>query len=275
MKKKELSDNKSSDVRCSFRIRTAKTPKEDPVKTLFTKKLIKGNALNRKYIPPFFDEQVPQLAIPIAVHVSNDNQRKPLVDKPMIEAMFEVANNIWSQACIKLEPYYTGVTPDFINLVVTAFINCLPVEESKKAAAYEVTIPGFPNIKVLNLFIVKQTGGSACGNPFNGRVIIPTDHSCFNPQFMGEVLAHEVGHILLNPAGVDSSSNSEHLMYHPGSGCSTGHTGLFQSDCYAARETVVDSIFYIAGQWFGDSQTTCVIKPTLGMDLVLVRAVKT
>jgi len=33
---------------------------------------------------------------------------EPVVAQNVIDAMLEVANEIWSQACIKLVPYYPG-----------------------------------------------------------------------------------------------------------------------------------------------------------------------
>lgn len=84
----------------------------------------------------------------------------------------------------------------------------------------------------------------ACGSPMTGRIFTPVTND--GVEILGPLFAHEVGHLLLNPTGVDYSLNPDHLMFHnynhpdipPGK-----RNGLFLSDCLGAHTTAIEGVF--------------------------------
>ena len=94
-------------------------------------------------------------------------------------------------------------------------------------------------------------------------------------ETLGKVLAHEIGHVLLNPLGVDNSDIPDHLMYHPERhpGEAAGsRDGLFLSDCLGAHARALEDY----GAWAqtgvptAASSEQCIMRPRLGNNLTVV-----
>lgn len=159
----------------------------------------------------------------------------------------------------------------FQDLALLAFAGvCLAAEERELVEPYDVTVPG---TLIINLYLVEDTNEKACGSPFTGHVILPTVKS---PEAMGPVLAHEIGHVLLNPLGVDDSDQPNHLMFHPQVHPETppgSRDGLYLSDCVGAQARAREDLFAFGrpgGLGSPEEPIACKMRPQLGNNLVVV-----
>ena len=94
------------------------------------------------------------------------------------------------------------------------------------------------------------------------------------------VLAHEIGHVLLNPLGIDDSDNPDHLMYHPErhpEEATGSRDGLLPSDCLGAHARVLehDGAWASTGRPWAPSSESCVMRPRLGNNLFIVQEMQT
>ena len=189
--------------------------------------------------------------------------------------MLDVANEIWGQACIKLAPYYHGeLIKEFHDIeLLGAFGDCLNAEWKQKLKPYDITTP---DKLIINLYLVDDAN-FACGSPISGHVILPTAGK--GSEWLGKVLAHEIGHVLLNPLGIDNSDDPDHVMYHPENhpGVPLGsRDGLFMSDCLGVRKRVAEDFGGFADVPGGTSPAplSCIMLPRLGNNLVVIEAMQ-
>lgn len=119
-----------SDVRCSYaRSAESATPVEQ-LRPLFELKTVTGRP-----VASWFAEALPlgistlRLTLVIFVHVvgrRSSTGYKPIRDHAYVNDILETANDIWSQACIKLVPYSTPVVTTFTDLPISAFAGTVP-----------------------------------------------------------------------------------------------------------------------------------------------------
>ena len=201
---------------------------------------------------------------------------RPIVDQNWIDTIFQQANKIWAQACIELVPFSTGtLVTNFFDGSIPLLVQqglCLDPDQRELVEPHDITVPG---TIIVNLYLVNNTSEDlACGSPVTGHVFLPTDGQ--DPVPMGRVFAHEIGHILLNPLGVDDSDEPNHLMFHasrhpeipPGS-----RDGLFLSDCIGAQTRAREDLFTFArpgGLGSVEKPVACQMIPRLGNNLVVV-----
>jgi hypothetical protein len=233
-----------------------------------------GRLVSRRFV-----EELPlgvrtiQLSLLIVVHITKKGQPGPTVTaatRNVSDAMVEVANEIWSQACIKLVPYYPGgVITEFYDPTLQTSGECLDDAGNKMLASYDITTPGKT---IVNLYLVDDAT-FACGSPVTGHVILPT--AGHDSQWLGEILAHEIGHVLLNPLGVDDSDDPNHLMHHPARDPAGTGDGLFLSECLGAHKRVAEDFggFADIGE-ASPNPVSCVMLPRLGNNLVVIEAMQ-
>jgi hypothetical protein len=209
--------------------------------------LVNPNYYDLSLHPPI----VSRIFLPVVTHVvmlpSPTGGQRPVVDAQWIASMFQIANAVWSQACVRLLHYIGSGIDTFDNIGLLAqFGTCLDPSQEHLIHPYEVTSGG--SHEIVNLYLVRNTDGRACGSPVTKRVFLPTEN--IDPLEAGNVLAHEIGHILLNPIGVSDSDNSNHLMFHenrhpeipPGS-----QNGLYLSECLGARDIAKGTLLVFPG----------------------------
>lgn len=270
-------------VRCAYEEPGAVTIPPEQLHPLATDRAVTGRVLDHRYAAALSQETT-RLYLITVLHIagrpSPTGGFEPIVDDDWVGTMFSAANDIWSQACIELVPYRTGVlVTDFRSLGVSAFAGlCLSPAQLELVEPYDVKTPDLiiVNVYVLDEVTVQGASGG-CGSPVSGRIFLPTAGRI--PERIGNTFAHELGHVLLNPAGVSDSENPDHLMFHasshpdipPGS-----RDGLFLSDCLAARTQASESLFTFArpggfGALTSDREPEpCVMSPRLGNNLVTV-----
>jgi hypothetical protein len=277
--------NKARDVQCSYEAESAKnTPPEQP---FFETKSVSGRAVASRYSNTilagssgFAGFSTTRLFLVAVVHVvgvpSVTGGFKPIVDEAWINTLFQDANRIWSQACIELVPFSTGslVTNFFdgsVGLLSQSGL-CLDPKDLDKVEPHDITVSGKV---IVNVYLLKNTSnGEACGSHVRGHVFLPT--ADLTPANMGRVFAHEIGHVLMNPLGVDDSLEPNHLMFHaslhpeipPGS-----RDGLFLSDCLGAQTRAREDLFSFArpgGLGSEEEPIKCQMIPRLGNNLVVV-----
>jgi hypothetical protein len=268
------------DVRCAYAAADARNIAPERLRPLFTSRRVSGRALNARFQQTFVGRRVPLLRLITVVHrvaVRNPTTgefTQPVVDQPWVDTLFRVANDIWSQACIKLIPYSTGtLVTSFRDIALSAFAgDCITTEQRALVAPFAVTAPG---TLILNVYLVEDTNNIACGSPVHAEVFLPTEGR--SPDLMGRVFAHEIGHVLLNPLGVDDNANPDHLMFHPEAHPDVppgSQDGLFLSDCIGAHTRAREDFAAFvqpglpgSGQ---DGEAACVLNPRLGNNLVIV-----
>lgn len=261
--------NHKDAVRCSYEHQDSSVQKEtkkDTSRELISKKQVSGVSVNPTFKDLFFNYDTTQIHLTLVIHmvsVFRQGNQVPVVNQNYLDTMLSTANDIWSQACINIAPYYTDILiTEFKNLGISVFIGCnLSPQDSEIIDSYEIKTP---IVKIANLFLVEETNGIACGDPFSGRIFMPTNNQ--SPERAGRTLAHEIGHLLLNPIGLSNSDNPEHLMYH-------AHLhpqpkgekhGMYLSECVGAREIIKQDYFY------GGKQKHCKMSPRLGNNLAIV-----
>ena len=267
-------------VRCAYEAPGARNIPPEQLRPLLAKETVSGRALNTRYLQTIFSQSAPRLRLITVVHlVAVRNPQtgaltKPVVDQTWVDTLFRVANDIWSQACIKLIPYSTGtLITTFHDIGLLAFAgHCLTTEQRELVAPFAISAPG---TLILNVYLVEDTNNSACGSPIHAEVFLPTEGR--SPEMMGQVFAHEIGHVLLNPLGVDDSANPDHLMFHPEAHPEIppgSRDGLFLSDCIGAHTRAREDLSAFvqpgvpgSGQ---DGGATCQMNPRLGNNLVVV-----
>ena len=127
---------------------------------------------------------------------------------------------------------------DVPDLPISAFAGtCLADAQKALVEPYDVTAEG---TTLINLYLVDDTTGDACGSSLTGHVVMPT--AGLLSTTLGKFFAHEIGHVLLNPLGVDDSDNPDHLMHHPENHPETAGSrdGLFLSDCLGAHARALE-----------------------------------
>jgi len=139
-------------------------------------------------------------------------------------------------------------------------------------APHDITAP---DKTIINLYLVDDAL-FACGTPLTGHVILPTAGR--DSEWLGKILAHEIGHVLLNPLDVDDSADPNHVMHHPENhpgGPAGTRDGLFLSDCLGAHKRVAEDFgsFADIGATSSDP-VSCVMLPRLGNNLVVVEAMQ-
>jgi hypothetical protein len=259
-----MKDEKNQ-IRCTCENKKSKEQngiKPDASMQMFLSKPITGKQINSKFKELLFNFDTTKIYVTVVIHTVSINGI-PVVNQNYINTMLSTANAIWSQACITIVPYYTGeFITEFWDLGIQPFIGCnISPENEEVVMTYEITTPV---IKIANLFLVRETNGIACGDPFDGRIFMPTINQ--SAEKMGGVLAHELGHLFLNPLGIDDSENPNHLMYHPSlnSEPQSDINGLYLSECVGARELVKQEYFYSGKQEY------CKMSPRLGNNLAIV-----
>jgi hypothetical protein len=266
------------DVQCAYEAEGAKNTPPEQLRPFFETKSVSGRPLTTRYVETIFSGfSTTRLFLVTVVHVvgipSETGGFKPIVNQAWIDTLFRVANDIWSQACIKLVPYSTGgLVTNFRDISVSGFLGfCLAAGQEELVQPHDITAPG---TLIINVYLVEDTNGPACGSPITGHIIMPTAGR--GPEFMGRVFAHEIGHVLLNPLGVDDSEHPDHLMFHPdihpeippGS-----RDGLFLSDCIGAQTRAREDLFAFArpgGPLSTSEPVACRMNPRLGNNLVIV-----
>ncbi len=263
-----------SDVSCCYAANDESATPLEQLRPLFEVKMVTGRPIASRFahVPPLGVSTV-RLTLVIFVHVvgiRSSTGYKPIRDQAYVNDIFETANDIWSQACIKLVPYSTPLVTTFSDLPISAFAGtCLAPAQAALVEPYDVTTEG---TTLINLYLVDDTTGDACGSPITGHVIMPT--AGLLSATLGKVLAHEIGHVLLNPLGVDDSDNPDHLMYHPERpGDATGsRDGLFLSDCLGAHARALEdySAWAQTGVPSDPSSEPCIMRPRLGNNLTVI-----
>lgn len=171
----------------------------------------------------------------------------------------ERASEIWrSQACVYFTPRFAGYVPNH-RFLEQAAIGCFAEDARQMAEMYDVDHAPPP----INLYFVDLFGrGDACADVSNHRVALPMNSiytGRSDPENVGFIVAHEIGHIFLNPYGVDTSLNPEHLMFHGETGEPFGGgTGLYRDECVFARRNMAPSF------WGPYSDRLCDYMPQLG-----------
>jgi hypothetical protein len=263
-----------SEVRCSYGSKGIGTLAPEDLDPLFETDNVEGRPMRARFVEELpLGVSKPQRTLVVFVHVvgqpSPRGGYKPIRDRVFTEEVFRIANGFWSQACIKLVPYYAEqLVTTFEDLPIAAFIDCLAPEEREELRPYDVTAEG---ATLINLYFVEDTNGLACGSPTSGHVILPTTGK--SAAQLGHYLAHEIGHVLLNPLGVDTSTDPKHLMWHPPSGGAGLGYGLFLSDCLGAHARAAEyrhaSLFAELGIP-DDPIVPCIMLPLLGNNLVVI-----
>jgi hypothetical protein len=196
---------------------------------------------------------------------------QPIRDQAFVNDIFDTANHIWSQACIKLVPFMAAVVQTFQDLPISALAGtCLAPAQQALVAPLDVTLEG---TTAINLYLVDDTTGDACGSSITGHVIMPTAGQLSSA--LGEVFAHEIGHVLLNPLGVDDSDNPDHLMHHPENHPNDprgSRDGLFLSDCLGAHTRAVEDYPCWApiSAPIDPATQLCTMRPRLGNNLTVI-----
>lgn len=264
------------DVSCSYASSDESATPLEQLRPLFETRTVTGRPIASR-----FSDWLPvgvstvRLTLPVFVHVvgipSSTGGFKPIRDQAYVNDVFETANDIWSQACIKLVPISAPLVTTFRDLPISAFAGtCLAPTQAALVDPLDITVEG---TTLINLYLVDDTTGDACGSPITGHVIMPT--AGLLSETLGKVLAHEIGHVLLNTLGVDNSDNPDHLMYHPERhpGAAAGsRDGLFLSDCLGAHARALEDY----GAWArtgvptAGSSEQCTMRPRLGNNLVVV-----
>jgi hypothetical protein len=266
----------ASEVSCSYATSDDSATPVEQLRPLFETRTVTGRPIASRFadwLP--IGVSVRRLTLPVFVHVvgipSSTGGFKPIRDQAYVDDIFDTANDIWSQACIKLVPISTPVVTTFRDLPISAFAGtCLAPTQTALVQAHDVTVEG---TILLNLYLVDDTTGDACGSPITGHVIMPT--AGLASERLGRVFAHEIGHVLLNPLGVDDSELPDHLMYHPERhpGEAIGsRDGLFLSDCLGAHARALEEY----GAWAqtgvptAASSEQCTMRPRLGGNLTVI-----
>lgn len=272
-----MAEQGRADVRCAPR-----GEEVSPVAPLFESRTVSGRPVTAR-----FGETLPlpidlvRLSLVTVVHVvgipSSTGGFKPIVGQPFINTLFDIANGIWSQACIKLLPLSSGeLVTAFRDIPVSGFLGfCLDNEWADLVRPYDITTP---ETTIVNLYLVEDTNGVACGSPITGHVILPTAGRA--PDFLGKVFAHEIGHVLLNPLQVDDSDNPDHLMFHPENhpGIQGSRDGLFLSDCLGAHTRAREEFAAFADPGVPNDSSNpvrCHVRPRLGSNLTVIEEMQT
>ena len=264
-----------SDVSCSYATSKESATPVEQLRPLFETRTVTGRPITSRFsdwLP--IGVSVHRLTLPVFVHVvgiRSPSGFKPIRDQAYVDDIFETANDVWSQACIKLLPISTPVVTTFSDLPISAFAGtCLAPAQLALVQPNDVTAEG---TILLNLYLVDDTVGDACGSPITGHVIMPA--AGHTSEQLGKVFAHEIGHVLLNPLGVDDSDNPDHVMYHPERhpGQPEGsRDGLFLSDCVGAHARALEDY----GAWAqtgvptAGSSEQCTMRPRLGNNLIVI-----
>jgi hypothetical protein len=269
-------------VQCGYVAKGAKVTPREQLRPLFSTRKVTGPAMATRFAHAIFGGfSTTRLFLITVVHVvgipSETGGFKPIVDQAWQDTLFRVANDIWSQACIELVPYSTGtLVTNFRDIALSAFLGeCLAPSQSDLVKPHDITSPA---TLIVNVYLVEDTNGIACGSPITGHVFMPTAGR--SPEFMGRVFAHEIGHVLLNPLGVDDSANPDHLMFHPEEHPEIppgSQDGLFLSDCVGAQTRAREELFAFGrpggfGGLGGGSHEpiACRMSPRLGNNLAIV-----
>ena len=265
-----------SDVSCSYAASDESATPLEQLRPLFETKTVTGRPIATRFADwlPVGVSTV-RLTLTVFVHVvgipSSTGGFKPIRDQAYVNDIFETANDIWSQACIKLVPISAPLVTTFRDLPISAFAGtCLAPTQAALVEPLDLTVEG---TTLINLYLVDDTTGDACGSPITGHVIMPT--AGLLSETLGKVFAHEIGHVLLNPLGVDNSDNPDHLMYHPERhpGDATGsRDGLFLSDCLGAHARALEDYgaWAQAGVPTAGSSEQCIMRPRLGNNLTVI-----
>lgn len=270
--------DEAKDARCAYEAEGARNTPPEQLRPFFATKRVSGRAVATRYAQTIFGAfSTTRLFLVTVVHVvgvpSPTGGFRPIVDQAWLDTLFRVANDIWSQACIKLVPHSTGtLVTTFRDIALSAFAGvCMAPSDFDLVEPYDITAPG---TLIVNVYLVEDTNGLACGSPVTGHVFMPTAGR--SPEFMGRVFAHEIGHVLLNPLGVDDSAHPDHLMFHPEAHPEIppgSRDGLFLSDCLGAQTTAREDLFAFArpgGLGSPEEPVACRMNPRLGSNLAIV-----
>jgi hypothetical protein len=265
-----------SDLRCSYATSKESATPVEQLRPLFEERTVTGRPIASRFADKFgLGVSAARLTLVVFVHVVGKRTTSagftPIRDQAYVDDIFATANDIWSQACIKLVPYTTPVVTTFEDLPISAFVGtCLADAQRALVEPLDVTAEG---TTLLNLYLVDDTTGDACGSPITGHIIMPTAGQLSTS--LGKVLAHELGHVLLNPLGVDDSDNPDHVMHHPERhpGEPSGNRdGLHLSDCIGAHARALEDY----GAWAqtgvpgASSSEPCVMRPRLGSNIAII-----
>ena len=225
--------------------------------------------LNSRFNDLFFKYDTNELNLVLWIHltgtVNNENNPSPIASDNWVSTVIYVANKVWNQACIKIIPHYTEKLITEEELQKTLFLlnsgtSCLPpqsIDILNIIDSYQVTDE---NVEIMNLFIVGETNDRACASTGASRIFLPSKG--LSSLDMGLVLAHEIGHLLLNYAGIDNNLNPDHLMYH--GNVQGNHNGLYFDECIFARERIKQIFQY------ENTNIRCRLKPLLGNPLSII-----
>lgn len=272
----------TKDIHCVYAHDGMEKIPTDEAHHLFKTEAVNGPELNKKYFDQIYGNfSTNRLFLITVVHVVGLPAAYggfppiPIVSDDWIETMFQVANDIWSQACIEIVPFFTGTPITTFRDLRLILLLGFCVEEPELLEPYEISNP---DTKIVNVYLVERSlfGGKSydCGSPVKGRVILNTKNQ--TAERAGNALAHELGHVMLNPTGISDSENPDHLLYHPGRHpeVSPGsQDGLFMSDCLGARTTAKEDLFVFGrpgGFPVPGEAELCQLRPRLGNNLAIV-----
>jgi len=142
----------AKDPRCSYGENKAKKILREPENPLYGSDTISGRELQKRYADLLFGSPITTniMHLIMFVHVAtvlnqNTGALQPVVSQDWIDTVFDVANDIWSQACIKLLPFYwykkLVTEPEFRDFALSGSLDCLipGSVEDKIAEKYDAT----------------------------------------------------------------------------------------------------------------------------------------
>jgi hypothetical protein len=169
----------------------------------------------------------------------------------------EHAAQVWRQACIAFAATFAGYVAGHRSLEGCGQFYAESDEMLEIANSHDEPEPpeerhGPPPI---NAYFMDRISGQNCASVGNGRVWLVLNRTypgVTQSENVGLVLAHEIGHLLLNPT-VDDSPIPGHLMHHAAIG-----RGLYLEDCVLARDNTARLSTTV-------SQESCPLMPLLGV----------
>src|SRR5215211_6993027 len=172
-----MTDKERREVDCWYAVERPGPVEAYELRPLFEDRAVTGRPMRARFVQELpLGVRTIQLSLITVVHVVAKGVPgaldEPVVTRDGIDAMLEVANEIWSQACIKLVPYYSGgLITEFHDLALQgSFGDCLDEAGHNLVDPHDITSP---DKTILNLYLVDDAP-FACGTPLTGHVILPT-----------------------------------------------------------------------------------------------------
>lgn len=241
-------------------------------KGFFNAEPVTGYQLDSRFEGIYFNFDTTELVLDVQVHLvgivtSGGADPEPVLDMNSVNSIFAIANNIWSQACIRLNPMFTNTLiteePFQEMIYMGGYIGCLS-EPNNALARQIIESYRVGGLSAVNLFILFRAN-IGCGSHRERWLFIATRGDSASTKNesnhrLGKLLAHELGHVLIQDAGFDNS-NPDHLMNHSNTGT---QDSLFYSDCMNARAWIKENVSHAL------TSNPCKLRPRLGNDFTLV-----